>query len=72
MLGYWYVQTVISRELVLWRTMVLCQMTLCLAEQFEQIVSFGIMTKINAILNKALKAHYLHKAKHATNFCVLF
>lgn len=33
----------------------LCQMTLCLAEQFEQIVSFGIMTKINGIFNKRVK-----------------
>lgn len=49
----------------------LCQMTLCLAEQFKRIVSFGIMTKINGIFNKGVKAHNLCKAKHATNFCVI-
>lgn len=72
MLDYCYVQTIISRELALWRTILLCQMTLCLAEQFEQIVSFGIMTKINGIFNKGVKAHNLQETEHVTNFCALF
>lgn len=53
-------------------TVVLCQLTLCLAEQFEQIVSFGIMTKINRIFNKEVKSHSLCKTKHTTNFCAVF
>lgn len=48
----------------------LCQMTLCLAEQFEQIVSFGIMIKINGIFNKRVKDN-LCKTKRVTNFCAL-
>lgn len=64
--------TIISRELAVWRTILLCQMTLYLAEQFEQIVSFGIMTKINGIFNKGVKAHNLWETKHVTNFCALF
>lgn len=48
------------------------QATLCLAEQFEQIVSFGIMTKINGIFNKGVKILNLRKTKQAINFCALF
>lgn len=72
MLDYWYALAIISRELALWRTAVLCQMTLCLAERFEQIVSFGIMTKINGAFNKGVKILNLCKTKQAINFCALF